>query len=259
MGLALLALLTWPSPALAHHCGEFGDCGGIIAAIGAAVGIALIAIGVLLLLPALLGVIESTIIGARALKVVGGLMTGKGFLEAFTGREVFTGQKLTWLDRVVGIIPGGPGGGVADDVARAAQRAERGLVRNLRSISADTVNAPFVARGWNPPYSAGSRVRTFTTKTDLKFVRVTTDSPVGAFLVRPKDIAGMRPEQIRIHLALPKVPTHILDVNVPAGTKMQTGIVAAQPSFGVLTRGGIQYQILDQIPTTSFGPMRQIK
>jgi hypothetical protein len=130
------------------------------------------------------------------------------------------------------------------------------LISDVRAISAADANAPFLARGWDAPYSYGSQARTFTTASDLDFVRVTTTRPEGAFLVRPGEIAGMSPEQVQVHLALPQVPTSILDVRVPAGTRMQTGFVGPQPSFGVTTRGGIQYQLLDEIPSSSFGPMR---
>ncbi|HZF42280.1 MAG TPA: hypothetical protein VEZ48_02605, partial [Sphingomonadaceae bacterium] len=137
--------------------------------------------------------------------------------------------------------------------------AEGPLISDVRAISAADVNAPFLAKGWDAPYSYGSQARTFTTSADLDFVRVTTTNPEGAFLVRGKEIAGMSPEQIQVHLALPKVPTNMLDVRVPIGTRMQTGFVGPQPAFGVTTRGGIQYQILDQIPSQSFGPMRPIR
>ncbi|WP_185015750.1 hypothetical protein [Enterobacter sp. BIGb0383] len=59
--------------------------------------------------------------------------------------------------------------------------------------------------------------------------------------------------QIQQHLGLPKIPTQIAEVIVPAGTKMQVGKVAAQPEFGALQKGGTQYQLLQQIPTNSFG------
>jgi len=103
------------------------------------------------------------------------------------------------------------------------------------------------------------QVRTFTTASDLRFARVATDNPQGQWLVRADEIAGMTPEQIQVHLALPKVPTNILEVSVPAGTRMQTGFVAAQPKFGVTARGGIQYQLLDKIPSQNFGPMRPLR
>lgn len=80
-----------------------------------------------------------------------------------------------------------------------------------------------------------------------------------AFLVRPDDIAGMTPEQIQQYLALPKVPMQISDVTVSAGTRMQSGRVAAQPAFGVPSKGGVQYQLVDQIPSSSFGNPRPLK
>lgn len=125
---------------------------------------------------------------------------------------------------------------------------------------ADVANAPFVAKGLNPPYDIGTQVRTFTTTNNVQFVRVSTiDNPLGSFLVRADEIAGMTPQQIQQHLALPKIPTHIADVTVPTGTNMQVGRVAAQPAFGVANKGGIQYQLLNPIPTTSFGAPRLIK
>jgi len=133
-------------------------------------------------------------------------------------------------------------------------------VTNVRAISTEEANAPFVAKGWNPPYDSGSQVRTFTTTSDVQFVRVSTeDNPQGAFLVRADEIAGMTPEQIQQYLALPKVPTQIADVTVPAGTNMQVGRVAAQPAFGVASKGGTQYQLLSPIPSSSFGTPRPIK
>lgn len=105
-----------------------------------------------------------------------------------------------------------------------------------------------------------TQVRTFTTTSDIQFVRVSTmDNPVGAFLVRADEITGMSPLQIQQYLALPKVPTQIADVMVPAGTNMQVGRVAAQPLFGVASKGGMQYQLLDQIPNSSFGIPRLLK
>lgn len=133
------------------------------------------------------------------------------------------------------------------------------LISDVRAVSAADVNAPFLAEGWSAPYSYGSRARTFTTNADLDFMRVTVNRPEGAFLVRAKEIAGMTPEQIQVHLALPKVPTNILSVRVPAGTRMQTGFVGPQPNFGVTSRGGVQYQLLDQIPSQSYGSMRPIR
>jgi len=128
-------------------------------------------------------------------------------------------------------------------------------VTNLNGIPASEANAPFVAKGWSPPYAAGTRPRTFTTGAPVDFVRVHGENnPTGAFLVRADEIAGMTPAQIQKHLALPQVPTHIRPVTVPSGTKMQVGRVGAQPDFNVPANGGIQYQLLEQIPDNAFGP-----
>jgi hypothetical protein len=69
----------------------------------------------------------------------------------------------------------------------------------------------------------------------------------------------MTPAQIQQHLALPRVPEYISDVYVPAGTRMQMGRVGAQPAFGVPNNGGVQYQLLDTIPSPSFRNMRRLK
>ncbi len=132
-------------------------------------------------------------------------------------------------------------------------------VTNLQRVSAADANAPFVAKGWGAPYANTVQARTFTTGTDMQFVRVHgAGNQQGAFVVRAEEIAGMTPAQIQQHLALPRVPTHISDVYVPATTRMQMGRVGAQPGFGVPNPGGIQYQLLDTIPGSSFQNMRPL-
>jgi hypothetical protein len=94
----------------------------------------------------------------------------------------------------------------------------------------------------------------------MDFVRV--HGPLnqqGRFLVRAKEIAGMTPEQIQQHLALPFKPTFISDVAVPAGTRMQMGWVGSQPAFGAPNPHGIQYQLIDSIPASSFSNMRPLR
>ncbi len=136
----------------------------------------------------------------------------------------------------------------------AALPAKRTVV-DLRTITADEANAPFVSKGWSPPYAAGTKVRKFTVAQPTKFVRVhTAGNPTGAFLVRADEIAGMTSAEIKQHLALPSLPTHIRQVTVPAGTPMQVGKVGAQPGFGVPNDGGFQYQLLGRVPESAFGP-----
>ncbi len=139
--------------------------------------------------------------------------------------------------------------------ARVANRA----VLDLERVSAAEANAPFLTRGWTAPYAEGAEARAFTAGRDMEFVRVHGElNQHGAFIVRAKEIAGMTPEQIQAHLALPYRPTYISDVLVPAETRLQMGWVGAQPSFGFPNPGGIQYQLLDQLPASSFINMRPL-
>lgn len=134
------------------------------------------------------------------------------------------------------------------------------LISDVKAISSAEANAPFLAKGWGAPYDSTTQVRTFTTVSDINFVRVSTvDNPIGGFLVRADEISGMTAVQIQQHLALPKIPTQVADVIVPAGTKMQVGKVAPQPQFDAHNSGGVQYQLLEQIPTGSFGVPRPLK
>ncbi len=162
------------------------------------------------------------------------------------------------------IVPGGIGAGGAVGIGKTAAAtlypSKNSMISNVKAINADEANAPFINRGWNAPYDSATQVRTFTMTSDLTFVRVSTsNNPIGAFLVRADEIAGMTPKQIQQHLVLPNLPTQVAEVTVPAGTRMQVVKVAAQPEFGASESGNVQYQLLDQISDTSFGVPGPIK
>jgi len=132
-------------------------------------------------------------------------------------------------------------------------------VNNLRTIDAADVNAGFVARGQNPPFAAGTRVREFEAASDLSFVRVhNASNPRGGWFVRADEIAGMSPQQIQRHLALPAAPTHIQNITVPRGTTLQMGRVGPQPDWGVTTVGGVQYRSTGFLPESAFGASRNL-
>ena len=196
----------------------------------------------------------------RAVQVAqGGYQTGQGIAQ------VADGDAAGLMNIGLGLLNVGTSVSL-QSVIKGGQTLTSGVnaganaITNVRAISAEEANAPFVAKGWNPPYDSSSQVRTFTTTNEIGFVRVSiAENPQGAFLVRADEIAGMTPKQIQQHLALPKVPTQISDVVVPTGTEMQVGRVAAQPSFGVTNKGGTQYQLLNPIPSSSFGTPRPIK
>lgn len=112
-------LFLLPDVAYADNCGSFSDCYNTLqAALAAVVGVGLFA--------ALLS------FGLEFVPVVG---TGKGIIEAFTGRDLVTGEELAWWERMLGVVPiGGAliGGGVivakgirhADDIGDIARHTD---------------------------------------------------------------------------------------------------------------------------------------
>ncbi|MBI5396095.1 MAG: RHS repeat-associated core domain-containing protein [Verrucomicrobia bacterium] len=193
------------------------------------------------------------------------------YFEAVNGRDMFTGERigggralLNFGLSVAATLPMAsmgvrPSPLQSSLMPRSVARMEMPTyapktVTNLRAVSSVGANAPFVARGWNPPYATGTRVRQFTAGTDIRFVRVhTSKNPEGRFLVREDAIAGMTPAQIQQYLALPELPTHVRPVSVRAGTRIQVGRVSAQPGFGVPNNGGFQYELLEDIGLEPFG------
>jgi hypothetical protein len=65
------------------------------------------------------------------------------------------------------------------------------------------------------------------------------------------DIAGRSPAELKKFYCLPDVPTHYVEVQVLAGTKVRKGIAGAQPNWGSPTNGGIQYEFADFDPQTT--------
>lgn len=117
----VVAWLLLPTVAFADNCGSLSDCYNTLrAALAAAVGVGLFAAFLSL-----------------GLDFIPGVGTAKGIIEAITGRDLITGQELTWWERVLGIVPvaGAVVGGAAGlsraarhvddagDIARTADRA----------------------------------------------------------------------------------------------------------------------------------------
>ncbi|MHB1222260.1 MAG: hypothetical protein ACYC0J_09720 [Gammaproteobacteria bacterium] len=55
------------------------------------------------------------------------------------------------------------------------------------------------------------------------------------------------------------MPTNIADVYVPESSKLLVGRIGEQPNFGLTTSSGFQYQLLDQIPRSSFRNIRPLQ
>lgn len=106
-------------------------------------------------------------------------------------------------------------------------------------------------------------MRTFSAADNLDFVRVHVkeNRPQGSFLVREKEIAHLNgdAEKIRVYLGLKDKPAFISDVKVPVRTQLQTGRIGAQPNFGLDQTSGFQYQLLQEIPKSSFSNTRALK
>jgi hypothetical protein len=105
-GLTLLWLVLSAVPALADNCGTPADCFGQVGSFNlAALGLLGLAAGSLLL---------------DFVPVVG---TAKGVVEAILGRDLLTGEKLSWWERGLGVLPVVGGVAAIAGVARAADRA----------------------------------------------------------------------------------------------------------------------------------------
>ncbi len=125
------------------------------------------------------------------------------------------------------------------------------------SISSDKANAPYVKKGDNPPYG-GTRAQEIILKQDTVFVRV--HGPInqrGVWLMRKKDVEGLTALQIKDKFALPRIPTHISEVNVPAGTKLTVGKVAPQKDWG--KGGSTQYELEYTLPASAYKNLKELR
>lgn len=130
--------------------------------------------------------------------------------------------------------------------------------KNVRRAKANNVNRSFPG-SYHPPYKDGTQVVRFTTTRPQQFVRVHgSTNQIGAWVMRKSAINKLTPAQIQQKYALPAAPTHVSDVNVPAGTRMEYGMV--NPGFPGIPAGGRarQYRLLERISTDSFTNMRPL-
>ncbi|MEM9687263.1 MAG: hypothetical protein AAF934_10130 [Bacteroidota bacterium] len=141
-----------------------------------------------------------------------------------------------------------------DEVARISSNtlhiSKHGIKAAEGSVvfrSADEVNAEFATAGLEAPYKVGDEVIEFVTQESEVFVRVFTEGsnlPNGRWIVKLSDIEHIidDPQAIQNFLALPNqlLPNKIVTVNIPANTRLRTGI--AGPNFN--RDGGIlQFEI----------------
>jgi RHS repeat-associated protein len=123
---------------------------------------------------------------------------------------------------------------------------------SMRFIPAEVANQAYKV----PAYAKGTMVTQYRTTMKQKFVRVFNskngNTAQGRWMMKESEIQGLSPEQIQQRFALPgqNAPSEIVEVEVPAGTLMQVGY-AGTNAWG--TGGGVQYELLQEIPLASFG------
>ena len=149
------------------------------------------------------------------------------------------------------------------DEAWVAWKAVKELDVNYRleiqGLDVAAVNKRFTDRGpdWDPPYDPAKPVHSFVTGADEKFVRVyaegTESKMRGSWMMRQSDIENLSPRQIQDKYALPQEPTHIVDVRVPKGSKMETGTANLIEGYGA--GGNRQFQITTDMPKAKFEAM----
>lgn len=140
------------------------------------------------------------------------------------------------------------------DVETQPLRGKYANRTDVNQRSADDVNSEF--DGYNPPYKPGTRVTEYTTASDDVFVRVHGEgNSARSWMMRKEAIDGLSPEEIAKKYSLPDVPTHVSNVNVPAGSRIRTGRVAE--NFGG-NEGAIQYQWLGRVPEGAISNTRSL-
>jgi hypothetical protein len=145
---------------------------------------------------------------------------------------------------------------VAGKVASWFKRAPKNALvpknaTNVVERTAQEVNAPFVEKGWKPPYAANTPVQEFVTAEETVFVRVHGEGNMArSWMMRASDIEGLTAAQIKDKFALPELPKFVSEVHVPAGTNVRVGTVAAQEGWG--QGGATQYELLQRLPESAF-------
>ena len=107
--------------------------------------------------------------------------------------------------------------------------------------------------------SQGGVVRQFTTEADQVFYRVYSgDKTAGSWLtaVKPRSSAWAQEA-----LALPpgNNANLIQEVLVPKGTLLERSRAIPVPEWGRFRGGAEQFELLERIPTTNFGPRVPLK
>jgi hypothetical protein len=120
--------------------------------------------------------------------------------------------------------------------------------KNIVSRKADEVNKWWSSvKGYKePPYRPASTVFEFELDEATKFVRVydeVNSQMRGQWFMKAEDIVGLTPKQIQNKFALPTAPKYIVDLKLPAGSKIRAG--EANSLFGFEGKG-VQFDMIGQ-------------
>src|SRR6185312_9748508 len=177
-----------------------------------------------------------TLIGAAEVAALGPIAPAaqETLIASLGGRNALSSLGESFVKRMETLPNYGPPLTVILDQIRAKEAAInfQGWKTHYHLIqieSADSINVKVIAEGWHPPYQYGTQVPLIQSTQVEQFARVFVyekgTEHLGSWLMKKEAIEGMTPDQIRVKYALPKIPTHICDVSVPAESQMYRGKV----------------------------------
>ena len=148
------------------------------------------------------------------------------------------------------------------DEIRNSSNVEAPLILGRLNHSAELVNADFVIRkNYSPPFKEGTTVSEYTTQTEESFVRVFKEGKSkneGRWIMRAEDVKDLSPEQIKDKFGLEYEPNKIVDVKLPAGTRVYEGIAGPQEQWNA--KGGRnQIFIKSDINKNDYGEPRNLE
>ena len=210
----------------------------------------------------ILGVLGRVVIGSTP--VIGDVIDA---YELISGKDFFTRENLTSLERAMsafGLLVGSAAtwrtiaNGLDNELARFVGRVPAKNITEARTMLKSAIKDVEVSGDWKRiysntanknfpkeslPYRSGMSAFEGTLKNDEVFYRVYFKDMEGSWLIR-FDPAGMDPKYLQEILALPKTPTHIAKVKVPAGTNVRVGNTGKINNWG--KGGSIQWQIVNE-------------
>lgn len=222
---AFFCILLLPNAAMADNCGGMADCHSTFwAALLAMLAIALFIV-LWPLLPAILA-------------ALGEALTAIGLVEAVTGRSVFTGEKLAWWERALGIVPFGTFASVTKSIMLAREATALKFYEKL---------------GWSSEKVA-DHLRGIDFNKPVEIITLPKGTRVGQWQFTSEltgnyfSTLGFSPTQLGIYSNGRELRTYILteEMTVLRSTANAVKDTLSVPGLGIITEGGgIQFFTLD--------------